>query len=287
MQHGKARLFDMKAGRTRHPVVLGIVFIMTVATASLAMDMPQAPEATTEGANRVRIISFELKKVHIESDKSYLSIDGDYPVMVCSDKAAEKDFNDHINRMIKDFEGDPEDLKAFAEDYKDSGFGSNVSFGYIAGLESQELISIGFRVEGYTAGGAHPYHYTQFFMYSLLKRRELHLNDLFRPGSGYMEILSRYCTSELRKNPAIEKCSDDRWLKMGAGPEAKNYSHVLVGIEGLEVHFDEYQVAAYACGSFEVTVPYSVLAKVIDPNGPIRQYAKPFLIRGCSGDSER
>ncbi len=40
------------------------------------------------------------------------------------------------------------------------------------------------------------------------------------------------------------------------------------------ITFDEYQVADYSAGQQAVTVPYSALKDLIDPQGPLGKYVK-------------
>jgi hypothetical protein len=43
---------------------------------------------------------------------------------------------------------------------------------------------------------------------------------------------------------------------------------------GLGINFDSYQVGPYAAGPQFVLVPYSALKDLINPEGPIAQFAK-------------
>ncbi len=218
--------------------------------------------------------SYSLQDVRTEDNTAYVSIEASYPIMVSSDKQLANGFNEVVSSVVRELSGDPKDWKDNAEAASESSVGSNVSIGCLVGLKSQNIVSLGFSVNQYVAGAAHPNHFSKFLIFSIEKRKEIQLRDLFKKGSEYLKALSNYCINELRKDPSIRECSDDTMLLNGAGPAGENYSHVLLTEQGINVTFDEYQVASYACGSFEVLVPYEVLERLIDPKGPLKQYAK-------------
>ena len=63
-------------------------------------------------------------------------------------------------------------------------------------------------------------------------------------------------------------------IERGAAPSAKNYQSWTITRSGLGINFDAYQVGAYAAGPQFVMVPYSALKDLINPDGPIAQFAK-------------
>src|SRR5262249_30472423 len=98
----------------------------------------------------------------------------------------------------------------------------------------------------------------------------LKLADLFQPNSNYLKVISDYCIKEIKKLDV----SDDEWIRNGAGPKLENYDSWNVTPEGLQITFDAYQVASYAAGPQEVTVPYSLLKPIINPDGPLAAFVK-------------
>jgi hypothetical protein len=53
-----------------------------------------------------------------------------------------------------------------------------------------------------------------------------------------------------------------------------NYQSWSITRRGLGINFDSYQVGPYAAGPQFVLVPYSTLKDLINPEGPVAQFAK-------------
>ena len=48
--------------------------------------------------------------------------------------------------------------------------------------------------------------------------------------------------------------------------------------EGLTLYFPPYEVAHFAAGSWEVTLPYYDLREILRPNGPHRLFTTPAVL---------
>lgn len=117
----------------------------------------------------------------------------------------------------------------------------------------------------YNNGAAHPGNYSITLNYDLAQNKELALGDLFLPNSNYLEVISNYSISELRKQPY-----SDVFTMEGAKPTLENYRNWNITPEGLMVTFDTYQVAPGAAGLQVVVVPYDQLQAVIDRQGVLK-----------------
>ncbi len=131
------------------------------------------------------------------------------------------------------------------------------------------IFSIKFEINTYIYQAAHPGTHTRVVNYDLEKGEDLSLDQLFRPGSDYLNTIANYCIADLKKRPI-----DFEVNSAGAEPNSQNYGNWNITADGLLITFDEYQVAAYALGPQLVTVPWSELKSIIDPNGPIGQYSQ-------------
>jgi hypothetical protein len=101
------------------------------------------------------------------------------------------------------------------------------------------------------------------------------LADLFNPGAKYLQAISNYCIEDLKKqSKGAEGMLDESSIKSGAAPSAKNYQSWTITKKGLGINFDAYQVGPYAAGPQFVTVPYSALKELINPEGPIGQFVQ-------------
>ena len=93
------------------------------------------------------------------------------------------------------------------------------------------------------------------------------MEDLFQPGSDYLQKISEYCISELQAN---EYVFPD--FQQSAGPKAENYRNWNIQENGILITFDVYQIAPYAAGPQMVLVPYDVLRDQIGDQSPLNAF---------------
>jgi len=86
------------------------------------------------------------------------------------------------------------------------------------------------------------------------------LDELFRPGAGYLQLLSRGAIAELTARFGRADYTGF------AGPEQANYAVWTLGADGLEVTFP---AAPSALNTPTVTLSYSFLSAVASPTGPL------------------
>ncbi len=129
------------------------------------------------------------------------------------------------------------------------------------------IFSLKFDIQTYYTGAAHPGDISQTANYDLQAGKNLQLADLFIPGSDYLGALSNYCIAQLKTRDI-----DFQSFELGATPTLQNYRNWNITANGLMITFDEYQVAPYAAGPQTVVIPYSVLAPIVQPNGPLANF---------------
>ena len=158
----------------------------------------------------------------------------------------------------------------------EGSMGSDLSVGYSVAIAQDDLVSVQFDVGSYYQGAAHPNSYTEVVNYDLKNGKQLKLADLFKPGAKYLQAISAYCIADLKKQQAGEKGQAllDSEIENGAAASAKNYQSWKITRKGLGVNFDTYQVGPYAAGPHFVLVPWANLKDLINPEGPIAQFAK-------------
>ncbi len=142
--------------------------------------------------------------------------------------------------------------------------GSSLDVKYTLISQIGDLWSFKFDFSFYSDTTAHPGLNSVTVNYDLGQGRELALSDLFLPNSNYLEAISNYCIAELKKQPYA-----DSFFLDGAKPTPENYRNWNITSDGLMITFDEYQVAPYAAGPQTVTVPFSELQAVMNPQGPL------------------
>ena len=145
--------------------------------------------------------------------------------------------------------------------------GSSLDVKYTLISQIDELWSFKFDFSFYSDGAAHPGLNSTTLNYDLAQGRELALSDLFLPNSNYLETISNYCITELRKQPFA-----DVFTTEGALPTLDNYRNWNITPKGLMITFDAYQVAPGAAGPQTVIVPYDQLKNLIAPEGPLSNF---------------
>ena len=150
---------------------------------------------------------------------------------------------------------------------------SDLNVSYKVALAQDDLVSIDFSVGTYFQGAAHPNMFSDPLNYDLKNGKELKLSDLFKPGAKFLQAIAAYCIADLKKQ-AKDKSLMAEEIDKGAAASAKNYQSWTITRRGLGINFDAYQVGPYAAGPQHVLVPYSALKDLINPDGPIAQFAK-------------
>jgi len=156
---------------------------------------------------------------------------------------------------LKDLPADPMLTKSFQD----------ISFKLVS--PPGNIYSLKFGIMVYVEGAAHPNTYSRTVTYDLEKGEDVILAQLFLPGVDYLSPISEYCLSQLNASPIGPALYAE-----GAQPTLENYRNWNISADGLVVTFDAYQVAAYAAGPQIVTIPYTALAGIIDPNRPLSIY---------------
>jgi hypothetical protein len=203
-------------------------------------------------------------------------IDARYPQLTGGSNPNFEKFNQavraSVTKKVTSFKKDmePEDKE---EPRPEGSMGSDLNVSYDVALAQDDLISIEFSVGSYYQGAAHPNTFTEVVNYDLKNGKQLKLADLFKPGSKYLQSIASYCIADLKKQ-AKDKGLLDQEIVKGASASAKNYQSWTITKKGLGINFDAYQVGPYAAGPQFVLVPFSALKDVINPEGPVGQFAK-------------
>lgn len=111
-------------------------------------------------------------------------------------------------------------------------------------------------------GGAHPNTYIHTISYNKKTDQIVTINTLIKEQPNILETLSKesrakLMTSDKFKEANIEDIKD--MIIEGTNAVEKNFRNFAFSKDGLILFFENYQVAPYVYGSFEVTIPYSTL----------------------------
>ena len=216
------------------------------------------------------------KQIKESNKKLNYEIDTRYPQLTGGSNPNFEKFNQvargFVTKQVADFrknvtpkEGD--------EPPPEGSMGSNLGVSYVVQLAQDDLISVEFDVEDYYQGAAHPNTFTEVVNFDLKNGKQLKLADVFKPGAKYLPAIANYCIADLKKQ-AKDKGLEAAEIENGAAANAKNYRSWTITRKGLGINFDAYQVGPYAAGPQFVLVPYSSLKDLINPDGPVGQFAK-------------
>lgn len=221
-------------------------------------------------------VDLVAKQIKESNKKLMYDIDARYPQLTGGSNPNFEKFNQVVRApVLKEVAGFK---KAMApeegeEPRPEGSMGSDLNVSYEVALAQDDLISVGFSIGSYYQGAAHPNTVSDVVNYDLKNGKPLKLADLFKPGAKYLQAIADYCIADLKKQ-AKDKGLLDEEIQSGAAPQAKNYRNWTITKKGLGISFDAYQVGPYAAGPQYMLVPYSALKDVINPEGPVGQFAK-------------
>jgi hypothetical protein len=216
------------------------------------------------------------KQVKESNKKLMYEISAQYPQLSGGNNPNFEKFNQVARGLVtKQVAGFKKDM-APEEDEEpppEGSMGSDLTISYEVALAQDDLISIQYLVGSYYQGAAHPNTNSQVINFDLKNGKQLKLSDLFKPGSKYLQAIATYCIADLKKQGKDKGLMDEE-INEGAAATAQNYQSWTITKRGLGITFDAYQVGPYAAGPQYVLVPYSSLKDLINPDGPVGQFAK-------------
>jgi hypothetical protein len=221
-------------------------------------------------------VDLAAKQIKESNKKLNYEIDAHYPQITGGSNPNFEKFNSVVRASVtKKVAGFRKDLepKEGDEPPPEGSMGSNLGVSYQVMLAQDDLISVEFDIENYYQGAAHPNTFTEVVNYDLKNGKQLKLADLFKPGAKYLQAIANYCIADLKKQAKDKSLQDDE-IQNGAAPNAKNYQSWTIMKKGLGINFDAYQVGPYAAGPQYVLVPYSAVKDLINPEGPVGQFAR-------------
>jgi hypothetical protein len=224
-------------------------------------------------------VELVAKQIKESNKKLMYEISAEYPQLTGGNNPNFEKFNQAVRASVmkkvatfkKEMAADQSE-----EPRPEGSMGSDLGIGYTVALAQDDLISVEFDVGSYYQGAAHPNSYSEVVNYDLKNGKLLKLSDLFKPGAKYLQAIAGYCIADLKKQSKAKGADGlpEDQIQSGAAPAAKNYARWTITKKGLGINFDSYQVGPYAAGPQFVMVPYSALKDLINPDGPIGQFAK-------------
>ena len=137
---------------------------------------------------------------------------------------------------------------------------------------SDHLATLSFSESGYT-GGAHPFSGQRYFVLDLDSGKQLTLADLL--ASGYETPLNTVGEAAFRAERGLSASASLEeagfWFANNLFKVNTNFG--VLG-KGLTFNFNPYEVAPYAMGATEFTVPYGEIAALIPDTSPLAAVAR-------------
>lgn len=188
------------------------------------------------------------------------TITAQIPFLQGSNDARVTTFNALLNQTVQDeINQFRSDTLAFASNPPIAA-GSSFDMQYSVIGQRGDVWSIKFDISFYVDGAAHPGHYSVALNYDLQRGSVIHLDQIFFPGSPYLQVVSDFCKTQL----AARDIGFDMF-SAGADPLPENFQRWNISDAGLTITFDEYLVAPYAAGQQIVVIPFAELQGTINP----------------------
>lgn len=122
-------------------------------------------------------------------------------------------------------------------------------------------------------GGAHPNSVTAFHIFDTSTGAELNLAALFKPD--FLKALPKLAVEKLSKAEGLaanEELGPDAGISMGDVEYAEGKFTWFLSPEGFVVHFNPYEVSAYARGNVQFTVPWAELKPWLTEKSVLRRF---------------
>ena len=210
------------------------------------------------GGGRLKLVPDE---VHLSSDRLHYQINVRYPQVDGSADPHIHRLNQRIKALMTDRYQWPlttteEELRNGQRLYPE--FYNTVDIVYGVTSATDSVLSICFGVYSYGIGAAHGVQHSVVVNYDLVSRKELKLAELFKPGSRYLEFISRYCKEEFTRQGHGETLFPE-----APAPVSSNFESWNVTSTGIRFNFDACTIFGCSTGQTEVEIPFSDLKPML------------------------
>jgi hypothetical protein len=101
-------------------------------------------------------------------------------------------------------------------------------------------------------------------VFDLAQEQQVMLDDLFTSTEDALAVISPIVQADLTAQ-MDEDLADPQWIEDGTGTNPDNYQNFVLTEDSLIFFFPPFQVAPYAAGAFEVTIPLADISSVLAP----------------------
>jgi hypothetical protein len=238
-------------------IILPIVSVVVLAALIIIGFRTSAPEeaviSTTEEAINLPWPSAEVEKISTNEKTQNYNITASYPKT--NSDSISKYFKSYIEDQVTSFK---EDTSWVNDVESASSQILTLDIDYEA-VNSNNVQNYIFSTNSYT-GGAHGLQVRKTFSFDK-GGQLLNISNLFSNGLDGLNTLATLVQKELLKRDG----ADAKWIADGAGAREDNYSSFVVTDTGVKILFDPYQVASYADGNIDITIPFMAFSKIANP----------------------
>lgn len=153
----------------------------------------------------------------------------------------------------------------FEKSLEDSKVQPNQYYTFFINYDSYEtnsILSYVFYVEEYT-GGAHPSTIIFTISFDIKNESFLTIDTLIQKDSNLLNTLSEKVRKQLSANEPFSSNKDIYQMMIeGTKPKKDNFKNLAFSKEGLIIFFEQYQIAPYSEGMFQITIPYGEIPPI-------------------------
>jgi hypothetical protein len=249
-------------------VVVLLVFILISGFLYFKTDKSEkTPVIPSEQTSQAKVdeTSSKIKTITKQEDTEDIKFEIKYPELLTPSSS---EINQNVKKILDD------ELISFNKQItpvkSEAGLGVQNSFyfDYELGSLTNDIYSVVLNSQHYYNGAAHPLHNIITYNYDLKNKKELVITDLLDSPKSLDKLANISKTKLIEgfnaKDQYYESLNDT--VNSGASPDIKNYQHFLIKKDGIEVLFDEYQVASYAEGRPTVFISFDEMKDFFSQN---------------------
>ena len=174
--------------------------------------------------------------------------------------------------IVKDFK---DELKNITDNPPCAKETSGLTVEYKTVYNDNSLFSFSFETFSAPSCSNHPYTYVTTFNYSAMSVGAFGFSDIFLKDKPYLKFISDYCRNELKERATKEGVQNvNENIDEGTAPDAYKFRVFNVTQTELIITFNPYWVGPWIWGIQKVTIPYSKIKDLIDPQGPVGEFAR-------------
>ncbi|MBP6858194.1 MAG: DUF3298 domain-containing protein [Candidatus Pacebacteria bacterium] len=235
-------------------IILIVCLAILVALVSIGFKTSDLePEPTIADLQTQAWPSEKLEDIKVSEKTEHYDINAVYPKT--NSDIITNYFKSYVENQIVTFKEDTSWVNEI-QSASSASLTLDINYSFVGSDNVQNYI---FSTASYT-GGAHGLQFRKTFSFNK-EGQLLTLSNIFFNGLDDLNAFSTLVQKELSKRSDVNQ----EWLSDGAGPNPENYQSFVVTDQGITVLFDPYQVASYASGNIDISIPTSSFSKIANP----------------------